>query len=272
MTVGIIGLGLIGGSIGLALREPGNTIVGTDPSPEACKIATTRFCVDHIVSEVEVAKSDIVFVAAPPSAVVSIVENLLAHKGPKTVITDCASVKAEIVAWAKAEGIKEFVPGHPMAGHEKNSAAFASAWMFRGAKWLLSPGTATASSAVRAVESAVKQMGAVPVRVSAELHDRQVAVMSHLPHVMAGLLIELADSLERTDAAAGSWRDLTRVGGANPDLWTEILMGNRAEVARVLVESELRFAGLRAALDEGDSEAIRDFFERARISKQRQEA
>jgi prephenate dehydrogenase len=272
MTVGIVGLGLIGGSVGLALRDPSRTILGYDPSPEACRIAESRFCVDQLASLAETAQADLVFVAAPPAAVVSVLDQVFRHKRPETVVTDCTSVKADVVAWAEANRAASLVPGHPMAGHEKTSAAYASAWMFRGARWILTPVDVTQKAALREVEKAVKAMGAVPVRVDPARHDRQVAVLSHLPHALAAVLVNLGEELERTDVAAGSWRDLTRVGGVDPDLWSQILLGNRREVAQVLGDAERQLAELRAALDADDAKAVRAYFERARIAKRKQEA
>lgn len=272
MTVGIVGLGLIGGSVGLALREPGRTIVGFDPSEEAAKLAQSRFCVDQLLPLEEVAKADIVFVAAPPSKAVAVLEEIFRHKGPETVVTDCTSVKGDIVAWALENKVADFVPGHPMAGHEKTSAAYASSWMFRGARWILSPVKATRKSAVKEVERVVKLMGAVPVRVDSTDHDRQVGVLSHLPHAFAAVLVNLGESLERTDVSGGSWRDLTRVGGVDPDLWTQIFLGNRRELAKLLGDAEAQLAELRVALEQDDPKAVRAYMERARLAKRKQEA
>lgn len=272
MTVGIVGLGLIGGSVGLALREPGRTIVGFDPSEEACRLAQSRFCVDRVVSIEEVAQADIVFVASPPATVVANLEALFRHKGEATIVTDCTSVKGEIVAWAQENKVADFVPGHPMAGHEKTSAAYASSWMFRGARWILAPVKVTRKSAVKEVERVVKLMGAVPVRVDSLDHDRQVGILSHLPHALAAVLVNMGESLERTDVSGGSWRDLTRVGGVDPDLWTQIMLGNRRELAQLLADTEAQLAELRVALEANDRAAVWAYMERARLAKRKQEA
>lgn len=272
MTVGIVGLGLIGGSVGLALREPGRTILGFDPSDEAGSLAQSRFCVDRVTTLEEVAQADIVFVASPPATVVETLETLFKIKSASTIVTDCTSVKGDIVAWAKEKKVADFVPGHPMAGHEKTSAAYASSWMFRGARWILAPVAATRKSAVKEVERVVKLMGAIPVRVDSIDHDRQVAILSHLPHALAAVLVNLGESLERTDVSGGSWRDLTRVGGVDPDLWTQILLGNRRELAKLLAETEAQLAELRGALEANDQKAVWAYMERARLAKRKQEA
>ncbi len=238
MTVGIVGLGLIGGSIGLALREPGRTILGFDVDPGSAQTAKERFCIDKDVPLDEVAKADVVFVAVPPKYVVATLEVLAIKRGPTTVITDCTSVKSEVFEWARTRKEANFVIGHPMAGHEKSGAAFASAWMFRGARWILCPTKGTAASAVRAIEALVKAMGAMPVRMSPEHHDRQVAVLSHLPHALAGVLVQIREDLGDEDVSGGSWKDLTRVAGVDPNLWTQIFMANRLEIAKAIQETQ----------------------------------
>ena len=256
-TVGIVGLGLIGGSIGLALRDPERSVVGFDPDPSAARIARDRLCVDRLGTLEEVAQAEIVFVAVPPDMTVDSVEAIMAFAGDTTVVTDCASVKNEVAAWARQTKSERFVPGHPMAGHEKGGATYASAWMFRGARWILTPVKPTSTSAVRLVEATVKAMGAVPVRVDAAVHDRHVATVSHLPHAIAAALVLVGESLDTADVAGGSWRDMTRVGGVDPELWTQIMMRNRTELASTIRDFEKGLASLREALEGDDREALR---------------
>lgn len=269
MTVGIVGLGLVGGSIGLALRDPERNIVGCDLDPAHEKTAKARFCVDEVLPIEEVAHADLVFIATPPRAVPDIVARLLDAKRPETVLTDCASVKTEIVSWMRAHAPEErnFVGGHPMAGHEKAGPAFASAWLFRGARWILTPMKGTAASAVRTVEKVVKLTGATPVRMDAATHDRHVAILSHVPHALAGTLVTMGAELDSTEASAGSWRDLTRVGGVDAGLWTQIFMSNRIELAKAIEDFEGQLNEIRLALENGDEALVRRFFERAKLAK-----
>jgi len=271
MTVGIVGLGLIGGSIGLALREPGRTIVGYDSSPESVKVALSRFCIDSEGSLEEVAAADVVFVAVPPAYTVPTLEALREVKRAETVITDCTSVKAEVVEWAETTREPNFVVGHPMAGHQQSGAAFASAWMFRGAKWIICPLKRTSSSAVKSVEALVKAMGATPVRMDPSMHDRQVAMLSHLPHALAAALVLMKQRLGEGDVSGGSWKDLTRVGGVDPQLWTQIFMANRVEIANSLAHTEAALAGVRASLEANDRKAIESFFLQAQAAKKKED-
>jgi prephenate dehydrogenase len=262
-TVGIVGLGLIGGSIGLALRDPGRLIVGFDAHDASARIALDRLCVDRLVTFEEVMKADVVFLAVPPDVTVAVAERAMALAGEVTVVTDCSSVKTEVAMWAQKGKHARFVPGHPMAGHEKGGATYASSWMYRGARWILTPVKATASTSVRAVEALIKEMGAKPVRIEAAAHDRHVGTVSHLPHVLAAALVNLGESLESIDVAGGSWRDMTRVGGVDPDLWTQIMMQNRVELAKVLRDYEGNLSEMRTALENDNREGLRAILEKA---------
>ena len=266
MTIGVVGVGLIGGSIGLACRGNSHRVIGFEPiEPQT---AFERGCIDELGSLEEVSISDVVFLCVPPALIVEVSRDVCRAKTSATVVTDCGSIKGPIVEWLGSAGEGRFVPGHPMAGHEKSGAKFASAWMFRGAKWILTPCDFTESAAIKAVEKIVKEMGAVPVRVDAERHDREVAVLSHLPHALAAVLVRMGGKLDSTEASAGSWKDLTRVGGVDPNLWTQILMANRAEVARVLVEFEADLGQLMAALETGDEGGVQAFFKEAQRAKE----
>ncbi|HWD40065.1 MAG TPA: prephenate dehydrogenase dimerization domain-containing protein, partial [Fimbriimonas sp.] len=125
--------------------------------------------------------------------------------------------------------------------------------------------------ATQTVEKLVKAMGAMPIRIPPEVHDRHVAILSHLPHAIAAALVEMAAQLDHVEVGAGSWRDLTRVGGVDPNLWTQILMGNRVELSKVLSEFEGRLAELRQTLDSEDRPALLDMLKKAQSAKAKQE-
>ncbi len=256
MTVGIVGVGLIGGSIGMALKGAGHRLVGYDPRPEHLDKAIERHCLDARATLAEVAASDAVFVAVPPAHVTAVLAEMEPGLNPEGAVSDCTSVKSAILDWVGARGgvlAERFVGGHPMAGHEKSGPAYASEWMFRGARWLLTPTKRTATDARERIAALVKETGAKPVRLDAAEHDRHVAVLSHLPHIVAASLVEIGARIETPEVAAGSWRDLTRVGGVDPDLWSQILAGNAAQNAAAidaLAESLARYRDLLAAPDD----------------------
>jgi prephenate dehydrogenase len=271
-TVGVVGLGLIGGSVGLSLRDPSRELIGCDTSKEAQQVALNRFCVDRIAALDEVAQADVVFLAVPPGSVIDMAEAVLERKAVHTVVTDCASVKTEIARWAAERRAQDFVPGHPMAGHERTGAEFASAWLFRNARWILTPDRSTSKAAVMAVEKLVRSIGAFPIRLDPGTHDRHVAMLSHLPHALAAVLVLMGGEMEHIEIGAGSWRDVTRVGGVDPNLWAQILMGNRDELAKVLEEFEASLASIRGLLVEHDFAGLKQILEQARIAKAEQQA
>ncbi len=212
-------------------------------------------------------QSDVTFIAVPPGELIAVADQVLRFKPKHTTATDCTSVKGDIVKWLKRNKDTMFVPGHPMAGHEKSGPQFASGWMFRGAKWILTPVPRTYSGAVQAVEALAKEMGATPVRVKAEKHDREVALLSHLPHALAAVLVKLAAKLDSTEASAGSWKDLTRVGGVDPQLWSQILCSNREEVVRALQEFQVGLGELESYLSEGKDAEVTQFLMEAQAAK-----
>ncbi len=253
MTIGIIGTGLIGASIGMGLKAKDHRVLGYDLSTENTDISIRRYAIDEAVSIEEGSKADVVFVAVPPAATVSVLEQVYAQRGPETLVTDTASIKADVVAWGTNKD--HFVASHPMAGHEKGGPKFASNWLFRGAKWIICPGAAPAPL-MEKLETVVKELDATPVRLSASEHDRTAAILSHLPHVLAGLLLETGAQLESTEASGGSWKDLTRVGGVDPELWTQILLGNRTEVASALGGYVARLGELQSMIERSDKKGV----------------
>jgi prephenate dehydrogenase len=269
--IGIVGLGLIGGSIGLSLRDPSRELIGCDISPEAQETALSRFCVDRIAALDEVAQAEVIFLAVPPASIVDMAEAVLERRGEWSIVTDCASVKTEIAEWAERKKLRDFLPGHPMAGHEKGGAEYASAWMFRNARWILTPNPYTTKKTISAVEKLVKDMGAVPIQLDASVHDRHVALLSHLPHTIAAILVLMAGDLEHLEVGAGSWRDVTRVGGVDPSLWSQILAGNRFKLAEVLEEFEQSIRAFRGVLEDNDLVALKTILEKAQGAKAEQE-
>lgn len=275
MVVGIAGLGVIGGSIGLGLQERGlaSTVVGYDVDPEAAKEAQECGCVQRLAPGLEeLGSCDVVFVAAPPFAVRTILDRLEACRLDGTVVTDCASTKTKIVDWARTKPIRQtwFLGGHPIAGGEGSGPRGADASAFEGATWVLTPPATAVAGPIDVVESLIRGLGAQPLHMNAEDHDKHVAVLSHLPHALAGALVLAASGLERPGIGGGSWRDLTRVAGSNPALWRQILLQNRDAVLAALDLFDAGLAELRSALVHNDGDAIRAFFEDAKQAKRKQ--
>ncbi|MFN3683328.1 MAG: prephenate dehydrogenase [Fimbriimonadaceae bacterium] len=273
MDAGIIGLGLIGSSLGLALRRTGlfERVVGYDLNERTGRQALGFGCVDAVVPSIgEAARCGRVFVAVPPSAVRPCLEAIEAARTPETLASDCVSVKGTVADWvaAKPDRAGWLLGGHPMAGNEGQGPEAADEELFRGATWVLVPFGDEAP--VGEFDRIVRTIGARPVLLAAEDHDRAVAVTSHLPHILASCLVHASADLGEAFVSAGSWRDLTRVAGANPPLWQQILLANRRRILAAIDDLLTSLSEVRAALEANDAEAVRAFLEEARQLKLRQ--
>ncbi len=268
--VGIVGLGLIGGSVGLGLRQGfAEAVVGSDRSSEVADEALLRGCVDSVAPWPEGFEGcDLVVLAAPPSAIPALMEQAEALS-PGTVVTDVASVKASVAKQIPERLAPSFVPGHPLAGTEGSGPGEAKADMFRGSTWVLCPDERQRPDALSLVERMVRALGASPVQMDPASHDRHVALVSHLPHVLAAALLMQSATLDHPEVAGGSWRDLTRVGGSSPELWSDIMLSNRDAMLAVLNSTRETMEDFTAALEAGDREGLRERFARASEVKRR---
>ncbi len=236
----VVGTGLIGTSIALAARRSGTQCRGFDADGATLERAVALGAFDAAGSLADaVAEAQLVVVAVPVGAARAVVAEVLAVADAGTVVTDVASTKRALAAIDDPR----FVPGHPIAGGATGGPARATADLFEAATWFLTPTPASAAESVALVERFVSSLGARPVRTTADAHDRMLALTSHLPHAIANALMLAASEDETALAHAGaSFREMTRVAGANPRLWTDILLENRDELDAAL-------AAFRASLD-----------------------
>jgi prephenate dehydrogenase len=255
--VAVVGTGLIGGSVGLAAQRAGvESVTGFDPDPDALRAALDRGAVDAASSlEEAVAGADLTVVAAPVTSLPRSVADVLAAGGDSTV-TDVGSTKGGVVRAAGTDA--RFIGGHPVCGSEARGAANARAELFDGATWFLTPVASTDTGRYRDLHAFVSSLGAVPVAVDPEAHDRIVALTSHLPHALANVLVNQAGATrveghEPLAAAGGSLRDMTRVAGANPRIWIDIFLENAHALREALGEHRRRIQQLESALAQGDA-------------------
>jgi prephenate dehydrogenase len=253
----IVGTGLIGASVGLAARATGvGDVRGWDVDPDALAVAAGREAVEPAGSlEEAVADVELAIVAAPVAALPAQVAAVLAASGEGTTVTDVGSTKGPVTT---AVHESRFIGGHPVCGSEAHGAAAANGELFRGATWFLTPVAATDPERYRMLHGFVVSLGAVPVAVDPEAHDRLVALTSHLPHALANLLLNQAgeariDGHEPLAAAGGSLRDMTRVAGANPRIWVDIFLDNAEALASALAEHRRRVEQVERALAAGDA-------------------
>lgn len=221
----ILGTGLIGTSVGLALRSQGWEVQGWDPRTEALDESFRRGALNVRLGGPTPAGAELVVLAGPPQAVLTTISDL----DTDVLVTDVASVKGPIVD--AADHLPHFVGGHPMAGGETSGPSLAARSMFHGATWVLTSDGTTIED-LDALEAIVTSFGANPVVMTAEEHDSAVARVSHLPHVLAAVLMNLVDDDPATLAlAGGGFRDLTRIAAGESSWWSEVLDANAEHVA-----------------------------------------
>lgn len=275
--LGVVGLGLIGGSFARALREalPGLHVTGHDADAAQLRRALELGVIDaEQTPQAMAADRDLVLVAVPVSAVADAVAGV-AVANPELAITDVGSVKQPILdALAGQGGLPtHYVPGHPIAGGERFGVEAADPRLFRGRRVILTPVAETAASAQAMVRGAWQAVGGVVELMGAEHHDEVLAATSHLPHLLAyGLVDCLAGMEDRRELfryAAGGFRDFTRIASSSPGMWRDIIHANRAAVLAALGEFEQTLATLRGAIEADDEAALLATFTRARAARER---
>lgn len=248
----VVGTGLIGASVGLALRAAGWHVTGADRDPGVERAALAACALDAVGTDLD---AELTVVAVPVRAAPAVALEALARGG---VVTDVGSVKAPVVA---AVDHPRFVGGHPMAGSEASGVAGARADLFDGAAWVLTPTSRTDPAAHALVHGVVRSLGADVVTLAPEDHDRLVATVSHVPHLTAAALMQLAASRAEQDAAvlrlaAGGFRDMTRIAAGEPGIWLDICTDNRNAILAVLDELIGTLGELRRIVADGDTEAL----------------
>lgn len=275
--VAIVGVGLMGGSLGLALRSLGGVEVrGADPEPEALRTALALGAIDIACDSLEevVAGARAVVLAAPVPELPDLARRALAAAPDDCVVTDIGSTKAGVLEALTPAERGRFIGGHPVCGGERTGVAFAREGLFQGATWFLTPGAEARSDLFGRLHALVVAVGARPVAIDAGVHDHLMALVSHLPHVLAGALVnQAADTApggrEALRSAGPSFTDLTRVAGSNPPLWADILLANSASVLDVLRDFTERLGAVAAALERRDREWLLGFVGDAADARER---
>ncbi len=274
MRLAVLGVGLIGGSVALAARERlGAEVHGWDPDARALAGAVRRDALDRAAGSLAEAVdgAEVVVVAAPVGALPEAVGAALDAAGPDAVVTDVGSTKRAVVA---AHEDPRFVGGHPLAGAETAGVEHARADLFEGATWYLTPTATTTGVGLERLYRLLGGLGARPQAIDAVTHDAILAGVSHLPHVLANVLVSqvagaLAAEGERLPATGPSFRDATRVAGASSAIWTDIYVSNRDALVGQIDEAVARLQAVRAALATGDADAVTAWNEAAAADRRR---
>jgi prephenate dehydrogenase len=261
VRLAVVGVGLIGGSVALAARQRlGATVCAYDRSSEAAQAALERGVIDRVCVDLADAVNDAeaVFVAVPVGALTEAVGDALAVATQDCVVTDVGSTKRAVVA---AHDDPRFVGGHPLAGAETSGVQHARADLFEGAPWYLTPTATTSGVLYERLHRLLRGFGAQPAAIDAQAHDAILATVSHLPHVLANVLVSQAASAvaaggERLLATGPSFRDATRVAGAPSRIWTDIYLSNRDSLSAQIDETIARLGALRDVLQAADPSEI----------------
>ncbi|AFJ01640.1 Cyclohexadienyl dehydrogenase [Methylophaga frappieri] len=274
----VIGVGLIGGSLALALKKNGQVaqVIGYARSEAVRHEALQLGIIDEAAASIAdaVQQADMVFVAVPMGAMAAVLAELAPYVNEKTIITDGGSAKQQVIEAAKASLgslFPNFVPGHPIAGTEKSGPSAAFAELYEAHRVVLTPTSETRHDALEQVQQMWQQVGADVFVMDAEQHDVVLAATSHLPHVLAfnlvGMLAQRDDCEAVLRYAAGGFRDFSRIASSDAIMWRDICLGNREAVLDLLQQYRAGLAQIEAAIRTGDGDYLSTFFNQAKQAR-----
>lgn len=274
----VVGVGLIGGSFAAALRRAGQVgeIVGVGRSADSKREALELGLIDRAESDwaAALAGADLVLLAMPVGQMDAVMSAMLPHLQEHTVVTDAGSTKGDVVAAARrcfGERVGQFVPGHPIAGAEKSGPQAARAELYERRRVVLTPLAENGGAAIELVRQAWLACGALLTVTTPEHHDRWLASVSHLPHLLSFALVsELAarpNAEEIFNLAGGGFRDFTRIAGSHPEMWRDIFFANREALLTELSAYETELARYRALIESGDAAGLEALIGTAREAR-----
>jgi prephenate dehydrogenase len=278
--VAILGVGLIGGSFALALKQARacGHVVGAGRSAANLRRALELGIIDSTAPDAVAAahNADLVLLAAPVAQFLKLFREVATVLGPKALITDAGSTKRDVVTAARAalgRRISQFVPAHPIAGAERSGAEAASAELFRERRVVLTPLAENSESTVKKVQEAWLACGARVTRMNPEEHDALLGAVSHLPHVLAYALVhEFAareGGAQLFEYAAGGFRDFTRIASSHPEMWRDICIANSDRILEELRKYRKKLDALGKLLEAGDGAALERLFAEARAAREK---
>jgi len=273
--VSVIGLGLIGGSIAAGIKQQGlaSSVCAWDPNAASLALGHDLGIIDSIAADINeaTAQSDLIVLAVPVQSMEQVLRDIDLKD---QVITDVGSVKGIAIEAARrvfGELPENFIPGHPIAGSEKQGVVAADPNLFRQHKVILTPGEASNPAAIARVEKLWNGLGAEVVRMSVSHHDDVVAQTSHLPHLLAYALVDTlsagGDSLEVFEYAAGGFRDFSRIAASDPTMWSDIFEANKEPLVQVLDQYLLKLETLKQLIESGEADQIKDVLSRAKVAR-----
>jgi prephenate dehydrogenase len=278
--VAIIGVGLIGGSFSLALKEKKlcGHVVGAGRSAANLETALERGAIDSIAPDAATAAqdADLVLIATPVAQFEQVLASIKSNLKPNAIVSDAGSTKRDVVAAArKGLGTKvaRFVPAHPIAGAEKSGAGAASADLFRGRRVVLTPLAENGGEDIETIAGAWSAVGARVSRMTPEEHDGVFAAVSHLPHLLAYALVNEVsrrpNSAQLFGYAAGGFRDFTRIASSHPEMWRDICVANSDQLLKEISNFSVELESIRRFLENGDAASLEKLFAGARAARAR---
>ncbi|MGL4738213.1 MAG: prephenate dehydrogenase/arogenate dehydrogenase family protein [Cellulosilyticaceae bacterium] len=279
MRIGIIGFGLIGGSIAKALKKNNaqhSTIVGYDKDTASLTQAFNEGIIDHIATNITTDFSDcnVIFIGTPVSSIPSIVGELMPYVGKDCIITDIGSTKRDIVEQVgklihESSHSIYFLGGHPMVGSEKSGYNHAVAHLFENAYYILTPTSDTPDFIVFILQKLIERLGAIPLILAPSYHDFATATVSHLPHIIASSLVHLVKENDGQSnylhtLAAGGFKDITRIASSHPEIWQSICLSNKGQIQKTFGKFLEILQRFNEALSADDERELYNFFESAR--------
>jgi prephenate dehydrogenase len=283
----IFGVGLIGGSVALALKKAGGIkdapqIIGVDRSSESLQAALNLGVIDIATSDITFALkgADILLIAAPVAQTAGILQSIKPHLSSDTIITDAGSTKGDVLTCAKeilGDQYSQFVGGHPIAGAEKSGVTAAMTDLFVGKNVVLTPtlndkqGIKTNTHALASITKLWQACGANVSEMSAETHDGIFAAVSHLPHLLAFALVNdiasRANAAQLFSFAASGFRDFTRIAGSHPEMWRDISLANKSALLNELTAYQAELSALKELIKNEDERGLQALFERASVAR-----
>lgn len=276
IRIAIIGMGLIGSSLGMALRTADSKndpmgvldVVGYDTDIANTKEARGRLAIDKVATTIAeaVAGTHLVVLAVPAQAMRAVLQSLVPHLGAGTVVTDVTSTKALVVEWAREllPAANPFIGGHPMAGREKSGPKAAVSDLFKGVVYCLCPTNTTPGAAINLCEAMIERIGAKVYFIDPVEHDAYVAGISHLPFVLAATLVKITAGTpagrEMGALAATGFRDTTRLASGDVSMHRDIIMTNSAAITRWIDDTTAQLNTLKEIISAGDEAAVTQFF------------
>lgn len=280
MRIGIIGFGLIGGSIAKALKKfhsQNSYIVGYDIDSTYLEAALSDHVIDKVATHLgaDFSKCNVIFICTPIGDIVPIVKALIPFVSKDCILTDIGSTKYDVVqtvntTLAASEKNIYFVGGHPMAGSEKSGYFASTAHLFENAYYILTPSSDTPSFILFILQRMIERLGALPIILSPSYHDFATATVSHLPHIIASGLVQLVKESDGEHnhlhtLAAGGFKDITRIASSNPTIWQHICLSNKTQVKKSFNSYLTILNNFVDALEKEDEKAIYDFFDGSKV-------